>query len=212
MVGWRPSLENSQTPGSLFDYAQSRTDTYQSDGSDFQYRTLLTNVLGMLVERAAQQPLQSLMEERLIARLGFEQSCNVVVDPTGFPYFGVGMSLCARDLARFGLMIGANGKVANDQVVPEGWINQIQEGDDQLRSSFVKSNFGPGFPGAHYKNQCCANKQQNQIFGLGVYGQVIFVDRSTNFVGVIMSSHPHPADPGFYGNAFSALYSLSNTL
>ena len=212
VVGWRPALVTAETPRSLFDYALSRTQKSQQDGGGFDYRTLLTNVLGMVIERAAGRPLQELMERTLIQKLGFEQDCNVVVDPTGFPYFGAGMSVCARDLARFGLMLMNQGRANGGQVVPEAWIAETIQGAPSLRASFAETKFGEGLPGGHYSNQCFAHADLQVLVCLGIYGQIIVVDPKARFVAVKLTSHPAPADQTFYGEVFSAIFALSAAL
>jgi CubicO group peptidase (beta-lactamase class C family) len=118
VVGWRPQLVTPSSPRSLMDYAASLNVREHEDGEHFHYRTVLTNVVGMVVERAAGQPLQTLLQDRLWQPMGPEQDATVVVDPTGFPYMGAGMSACARDLARFGELLRNDGFYNGQQIVP----------------------------------------------------------------------------------------------
>ncbi len=209
VVGWRPALVKPGAPQTLFDYALSRTEKVQADGAGFNYRTLLTNVLGMVIERATGRPLQNLMEEKLVQKLGFEQDCNVVVDRQGFPYFGAGMSVCARDLARFGLMLMNNGTHNGRQIVPEPWVAETLAGDDLLRASFAASTYAEGLPGGHYRNQCWAHKDLNLILCIGIHGQTILCDQGNRVVAVKLTSHPRPAPVEFYADVFSAILTIA---
>ena len=65
VVGWRPQLVTPSSPRSLMDYAASLNVREHEDGEHFHYRTVLTNVVGMVVERAAGRPLQTLLQDRL---------------------------------------------------------------------------------------------------------------------------------------------------
>jgi CubicO group peptidase (beta-lactamase class C family) len=76
-----------------------------ASGSMFQYRTVCTNVLGMVLERAMGGRLATLLETEIWSRLAAQHDAAIVVDPTGFPYVGAGMSACARDLVNFGHMM-----------------------------------------------------------------------------------------------------------
>ncbi len=212
VVGWRPALVKPGAPHTLFDYALSRTETVQADGAGFKYRTLLTNVLGMVIERAVGRPLQDLMEEELIQKLGFEQDCTVVVDRQGFPYIGAGMSVCARDLARFGLMLMNGGTWNGRQVVPAGWVAGTLSGDDDLRRSFANSAYGEGLPGGHYRNQCWAHKDLGLIICIGIHGQTIVSHPATKTVIVKLTSHPQPAPTHFYTDVFSASLTIAAAL
>lgn len=209
VVGWRPALVKPSAPQTLFEYALSRTEKVQADGAVFNYRTLLTNVLGMVIERAAGQPLQHLMEQELIQKLGFEQDCNVVVDRQGFPYFGAGMSVCARDLARLGLMLMNNGTHNGQQIVPEPWVTDTRVGDDALRASLAATSYGGGLPGGHYRNQCWAHNDLSLIICIGIHGQTILCDRGNRAVVVKLTSHPKPAPAEFYGDVFSASLTIA---
>ncbi len=209
VIGWRPALVKPGAPQTLFDYALSRSETVQADGAVFRYRTLLTNVLGMVIERAAGRPLQDLMEEELIQKLGFEQDCTVVVDRQGFPYFGAGMSVCARDLARFGLMLMNNGVVGGQQVVPASWVAETLAGDDLLRTSFAASVYAEGLPGGHYRNQCWGHKDLGLILCIGIHGQTIVCNPANGVVAVKLTSHPQPAPTDFYGEVFTASLTIA---
>jgi CubicO group peptidase (beta-lactamase class C family) len=51
------------------------------------------------------EKLQELLQTEIWSKLGPEQDASIVVDRTGFPYVGAGMSVCPRDLARFGQLV-----------------------------------------------------------------------------------------------------------
>ena len=64
VVGWRPQLVTPSSPRSLVEYAASLSVREYEDGEHFHYRTVLTNVVGMVVQRAAGQTLQRLLLKR----------------------------------------------------------------------------------------------------------------------------------------------------
>jgi CubicO group peptidase (beta-lactamase class C family) len=121
VVGWRPDLVGGGTPATLLAFAQSYGPEAE-DSPHFHYRTMLTDVVGMVCERAAGQTLQTLLEVRLWQKLGCEQDAHIVVDKVGFPYVGAGMNACARDLARFGMMLLGNGSLNGEEIVPAAWV------------------------------------------------------------------------------------------
>jgi len=85
------------------------------NGSMFQYRTVCTNVLGVVLERAMGERLATLLETEIWSRLAARHDAAIVVDPSGFPYVGAGMNACARDLANFGLMMINDGALMDDR-------------------------------------------------------------------------------------------------
>ena len=135
VVGWRPALVSDKSPRTLLDYARSLDGQDMENGSLFQYRTVCTNVIGMILERAMGARLATLLETELWSRLAAQHDAAIVVDPSGFPYVGAGMNACARDLANFGLMMINDGAFNRRQVVPAAWITDTAKGDRPPRSA-----------------------------------------------------------------------------
>ena len=211
-VGWRPELKALTAAESLRAYAELRTEAQQADDEAFNYRTHLTNLLALTLEQAAGEPLPALFERQLWSRLGCDQDCRIVTDPTGFPYFGAGMNVCARDLIRFGLLLLNDGHYNGQTIIPSAWIQATLAGSDTLRSLFAASPVGEVLTGGHYSNQLWANAEAGVLICIGIHGQFVFINRDTNVVIVKLSSHPKPADPVFLTNCFSALTTLSLAL
>ena len=137
VVGWRPKLIHPHSPQTLFQFANSLDQKEQLDGQRYHYRTILTNVLAMTIERATGIPVGDLLELRIWQKLGAEQDATIVVDSIGFPYLGAGMNACARDLARFGQMILANGYFNGQQIVPVAWIDDTRHANKKCKQLFV---------------------------------------------------------------------------
>jgi CubicO group peptidase (beta-lactamase class C family) len=212
VVGWRPQLVTPSSPRSLVDYAASLNVREHEDGEHFHYRTVLTNVVGMVVQRAAGQPLQTLLQERLWQPMGPEQDATVVVDPMGFPYMGAGMSACARDLARFGELLRNDGFYNGQQIVPAAWVQQTRSGSDQLRHLFAHSDYARMIQGGHYHNQTWGDAAAGILLCVGIHGQTIHVNQNTGVVIVKLSSHPYPSDLGLFGETWRALGVLTEAL
>ncbi|MEL6485677.1 MAG: serine hydrolase [Pseudomonadota bacterium] len=190
VVGWRPDLSEKAATRSLKQYAFARSETEQRDGEHFHYRTLMTNALAMVIEGAAQAPVQQLMEQRVWQKLRPEYDASVVLDAQGFPYFGAGISASASDLARFGLMLLNDGLVEGETVVPAQWVQATGAGSDDLRTLFAASQYGAILPGWHYQNQTWACEADGLLACIGIFGQVIFIHKPSDLVIVKLSSHP----------------------
>ena len=57
VVGWRPDLVDGNTPKSLLDFALSLKDKEQEEIEGYHYRSVLTNVIAMVIERATDERL-----------------------------------------------------------------------------------------------------------------------------------------------------------
>ena len=212
VLGWRPDLRDRAQTNALKTFAAARTATEQVDGEGFHYRTLLTNVVAMVLEGAAQLPVQTLMEQRLWQRLRPEQDGNVILDATGFPYFGAGMSVTARDLTRFGQLLLNDGKVGEVQVIPAEWIASTRSGSEERRAHFAATEYASTLPNWHYQNQTWACGPEGLLVCIGIYGQTVYVHKPSGLVITKLSTHPEPANDLLYANTFSMMSTLVEAL
>lgn len=211
VVGWRPDLLKKETPENLFQFALSLKETDQRDGERYYYQTVLTNVIAMAIERATGKRFQDLLEKFLWQKLGPEQDAVIVSDKTGFPYVGAGMSACARDLARFGLMLMHDGYYNEKQIVPASWIKSTRKGDDGYKKRFSDSDYSLLFPNGHYKNQVWVTDSDTMLC-LGIYGQTIYINQRTGIVVVKFSSHPNPANNDLYVSSLLGIEAISSAI
>lgn len=212
VVGWRPDLQAAESPQSLLEYCQRRSQTEQQEGEHFHYRTVLTNLCAGFIAKATDTPFVDFLTQRLWQPLGPQADANVVIDPAGAPYMGAGMSACARDLARFGEMLRHDGYYNGSQIVPESWVRQTREGTPELKRLFAASDYGPMLPSGHYSNQVWADPGASEILCIGIHGQTIYVNRDKQLVCVKLSSQPSPADLTLYAATYRALRALAGQL
>ncbi|MEO0753876.1 MAG: serine hydrolase [Pseudomonadota bacterium] len=212
VLGWRPDLAAKAGTTSLKAFAVSRIETERGDGQGFHYRTLLTNIVAMVLEGAAQTPVNELMEAQLWQKLRPESDANVVVDAEGFPYFGAGMSASARDLARFGQLLLNDGAVDGEQVVPADWVRSTRDGSDDRRAHFAATDYALMFNRGHYQNQTWASTADGVLICIGIYGQTIYVHQPSRMVIVKLSTHPEPANDRLFAHTFMAMRALAKGL
>ena len=211
VVGWRPDLVDDNSPKTLLDFALSLKEKEQEEMEGYHYRSVLTNVIAMVIERATNKRVQDLLEKYLWQKLKTEQDAVIVVDKTGLPFVGAGMNACTRDLARFGQMILNDGLYEEEQIVPKEWIDSTRIGDDGYRERFAKSDHGEMLPGGHYKNKMWV-ANSDEMMCIGIFGQTIHINRNTGTVIVKFSSFPEPADELMFANSFILLATISNSV
>ena len=211
MVGWRPDLKANLKVNNLKEFAQSLKETEQVDGEKYHYRTVLTDVAAMALEKAADKSVFDLMNEHIWQRLKPENDAHVVLDSNDFPYFGAGMNASARDLGRFGLMVLNNGMFSGEQIVPESWLKDTIAGDAGYRKRFAESEQGPMMPDGHYKNKMWV-VDENIMLCIGIHGQFICINKATNSVIVRFSSQPEPLDLMMFANTLASIQSVSSKI
>jgi CubicO group peptidase (beta-lactamase class C family) len=213
VVGWRPALVDDRTPSNLLDFARSLDGQDMENGSRFVYRTVCTNVLGMILERAMRAPLARLLETELWSQLATEHDASIVVDRARFPYAGAGMSATARDLVNFGLMMINDGRLGGRQVVPASWVADTIAGDDTSRDCFARGEYGEVMPGWHYRNQVwVASSAPTVMLAIGIHGQLVYMDKGRDLVIVLLSSQPEPLDVSLELQVLSGVQSIASWL
>ncbi|MDN6135376.1 MAG: serine hydrolase, partial [Brevibacterium sp.] len=104
------------------------------------------------------------------------------------------ISTTLRDLARFGEMIARGGTTAEGERVLSGaWIDDIFTGGADSARVFADAPSGRSYPGGMYRSQFWVpSASRDVVIGIGIHGQMLYIDRSTQTVGVKLSSDPQP--------------------
>ena len=163
-------------------------------GGAFRYVSLVTDVLGWILERAGGAPFPELFSRHVWGRIGAERDAAIIVDTEGFPITEGGICATARDVARFGQMCFRDGKVRDREIVPAVWLERLRHTDPELVDAFSGSpEFDPQTPDAFYHDNWWIQQAERGVYaGLGIYGQTLWIDHSANTVIVKLSSQPEP--------------------
>ena len=121
VVGWRPQTD-PQTADDLYSYIAGLENAGPHGGA-FDYRSILTDLLGWIIESAGRARFADLLSRDLWARIGAEHDAEVAVDGHGHPVTDGGISVTLRDLARFGQCHVAKGRCGGRRVIPASWID-----------------------------------------------------------------------------------------
>ena len=190
VIGWCPSTGSLVAPDTWAYIATLENE--RPHGEVFEYRSILTDLLGWLLERVGGVPYAELVARELWSRIGAEQDAEITVDRHGCALADGGMSAALRDLGRFGQMILEGGRVHGEQIVPADWIEDTRRGgDDASRSAFATSGEGAKRPTWSYRNKWWVlDPERGTIAALGIHGQTIYVDPEAELVGVKLSTWP----------------------
>ncbi|RIV85469.1 class C beta-lactamase-related serine hydrolase [Aurantiacibacter xanthus] len=154
-------------------------------GEVFQYKTIDTAVLGLLVERVSGgSTIASYMAQRLWEPLGAESDGFFIMDGppgVGREFNGAGFNATLRDYARVGLMMMNGGRANGRQVVSPEWVALSTAPTEAA----PEGQMGYGMQWWTFGDTAYA--------ALGLQGQYIYVDPETRTVVVKLSYFP-PAD------------------
>lgn len=166
-----------------------KEDKNLKPGEEFDYNSANADVAGWLVARVSGMPLNDFIQKHIWSKLGTENDALIAVDRAYMPVATAGMSTTLRDAARFGQMILNRGEVNGEQVIPAKWVDQslnISENDKQK----MKTN--PSYQDnswTAYKNMWwILDAEQGEYAAVGIYGQVIYINRSADVVVSYFSS------------------------
>ena len=193
-AGWRPT--SSEDDLDLFGYMLT-LGNHRGHGGVFEYRSILTDLLGCLIERAGGARFADLMSEHLWSRLGAEQDAHITVDRSGNPMTDGGMSVTLRDLGRFGIMYLRRGQWNAREIVPAAWVDDTLRADDACRDAFARSESVQRYPQGHYRNQWWVpDGAAGILLAAGIYGQYIYLDARADVAIVKLSTLPFALDIG----------------
>ncbi|TLP55363.1 serine hydrolase [Parasedimentitalea maritima] len=159
--------------GTLDQFAADLKESFATPGDTWQYVSIDTHVIGMVIRGATGRDVPSLLAEKILAPLGLERDGYYITDGAGAAFVLGGLNFTARDFARFGWMIAQDGNYGGQQVVPAGWI---------AASTRASAPTKPGQTGYGYQWWIPKDAHEGEFFARGVYGQYIYIDRSRDVV------------------------------
>ena len=159
--------------GTLDQFSADLKDSFAKPGDTWQYVSIDTHVIGMVIRGATGRGIADLLQEKIIAPLGLESDLYYVTDGEGVAFVLGGLNLTTRDYARFGLMIEQNGQYNDKQIVPQDWI---------AASTAATAPTKPGKIGYGYQWWIPVGAGPGEFLARGVYGQYIYINQPLDVV------------------------------
>jgi hypothetical protein len=201
-TGWNP-LAPGDTPSDLKSFYQTIQKAGPHGGS-VHYVSPNSDLLGWLVERATGRRYAELMSELVWKKAGAERSAYVTVDRLGAPRAAGGMCATLRDFARVG------------QWVIEARPDFVQEleraGDAQAWAAGDMAQYYPGLPMRYRSQWYAVDDEAPLVFGMGIHGQNLFIDRANGIVIAKFSSQAAPLDAARIALTMRTVSQLRNLL
>jgi len=183
-------LQGAGGPSALIPFNQRHVPV----GTRFSYSSAETQMLGLVLTRAAGRPVAQYLEEKIWEPMGAEADATWLIDNAGQEATFGGLNAVLRDWARLALLLAHDGHWRGRQLIPASWVLEATTvGDDQphLKPGVATPIFG-------YDYQTWILPTTRRMFLLwGVRGQRIFVHPEYKLVMVNTSvqktSHDLPA-------------------
>ncbi len=159
--------------GSMDKFAAGLKKRDREAGIGWQYVSIDTHVIGMIIRGATGREIPELMAEKLLAPLGLEADPLYLTDGKGVAFVLGGLNLRTRDYARFGQMFAQGGMYSGQQVVPADWVAQSTAISAPTEAGETQYGFQWWLP---------ADAKPGEYFARGIYGQYIYIDTDNNVV------------------------------
>ena len=126
--------------GSVVDYAAALQSSGPS-GEVFNYASIDTNILGMILKRTTGKNPAQYLEEKIWQEIGMESDATWGTDNAGNVLTFAYLNVTTRDYAKFGRLYLNDGMWNGKQIVPTKWVQQSRTPErDYLR---LKGFYGP---------------------------------------------------------------------
>ncbi|MEW2117080.1 serine hydrolase [Streptomyces sp. NPDC005474] len=163
----------------LPEFIKDHRDLRFTPGSKSEYRSVDTQLLGLVLSRVEGRTVAALAQERIWQPMGAEDDATWNLDSEG----GTEKSFCclnatARDFAKIGQLVLDNGMAGDCQIVPQAWI-------DRLSTPAVTMADGWRYSAQWWH----PSGATDDFSAIGVYGQYIYVNPANRTVIVKLSDH-----------------------
>jgi CubicO group peptidase (beta-lactamase class C family) len=174
---------------SIKDYAKALVNEKPS-GTDFNYASIDTNILGFLIEAVTKKSPAQFLEERIWGPLGMESDAFWGMDNRGNVLTFMGLNVTARDYAKFGRLYLNKGNWNGKQIIPAQWVAD----STQVEKDYLKliDEYWKGWDIGYGYQWWIPAGNEGEFTAIGVWGQYIYVNPTKKLI-IVKNS----VDPGF---------------
>lgn len=155
---------------SMDGFAATQKTRDAQPGTAWQYVSIDTHVLGMVIRAATGQSITDLVNSRLFGPMGLARAPFYLTDGYGVEFVLGGLNMTTRDFARIGLLVAQRGWWNGAQLVPRDWVD---------------ASIQPQAPGgALYGYQWWVPHQaeEGEVIARGIYGQYVYINTRLDVV------------------------------
>lgn len=168
--------------GSLDQFAADLTETVAEPGRNWRYVSIDTHVLGMVLRGATNQTVADYMQDKLWSRIGVEADAYYITDSHDAAFVLGGLNIRTRDFAKLGRLFLHDGNWQGEQIAPAEWV---RESTSSIAPPVAENNGGFGYGYQWWQPP----QADDEFFGIGVYGQYLWVDRKAGVIIVKTSAN-----------------------
>ena len=190
--------------GSLDEFATEQTNIARPSGTAWQYCSIDTHVVSMVLRAATGKTLQEYFVEKLWSKIGASADAKYTTDGKGNAFALGGLNMRTRDYALFGELIRNKGKQGDVQIIPADWIEQSTSHSAPAREARATTKtedasvFGYGY------QWWLPPRADGEFFAVGVYGQYIYINPKAGVVIAKNAAHREFMESDETGESYMA--------
>jgi CubicO group peptidase (beta-lactamase class C family) len=194
-TGWRKHGDSD--PKGLRGFIKERVnEKVNPTGEVFNYSSIQTEILGLIIQESSGKPLAELFEEEFWSKLGAEHDAGFGTDGYGQPIGQGAISMTLPDFARAALFVLNKGKnYKGEQIVEEEFFTDLVTPNQMLKDAFPDQYKFMAANGNYRSQFWVIDAEKKQFMMVGVYGQIAYFDYENEFALVGFGSYPIAKDP-----------------
>lgn len=189
--------------GEMDGFAADLQQTFAEPGAQWQYVSIDTHVLSMVVRGATQRSIPDLLSERIVQPMGLEAEPYYLTDGVGTAFVLGGLNLITRDYARFGQMYLQNGYWNERQIVPRDWV---------AASTTPSAPTAQGRIGYGYQWWIPVGATEGEFMARGVYGQYVYINQPRGVVIATNAAHRGFREDGASARNIAIFRAIANEI
>lgn len=165
--------------GEMDDFTIGIKDSFVEPGAQWQYVSIDTHVISMVLRGATGRSIAELLSEKIIIPMGLEYEPYYIVDGVGTAFVLGGLNFTTRDYARFGQMYLQNGMYNGSQIVPADWVAASTVPSAPTAEGAIRYGYQWWIP---------VDAGPGEYLARGVYGQYIYINQPLGVVVAVNSA------------------------
>jgi hypothetical protein len=211
-TGWDiPSNNDVAHLSGLHEFLSNLPKSMHLHGKKYHYCSPHSDLLGWIIERVSGEKYSKIISDLLFKPSGIINDANVTLDRFGATRSAGGISISPYDLLLISEMVRTNGANKNGQIVPENWINDIKNYEDN--SCYLNQDDLKRFPNGNYRSKWYQTGfEENEFCAIGIHGQNIWINPKKELTIIRMSSASDPINIKTEELMFSVFKEIGNAL
>ena len=190
--------------GSLDKFTAKQKNIARPAGEAWQYCSIDTHVIAMVLRAATKQSLQDYFVENLWSKIGASADAAYSTDSKGNAFALGGLNVRTRDYALFGELFRNGGKRGDVQIIPADWVRISTTHSAPPAADGGHNETADGAPFGYGYQWWVPPNSDGEYYAVGVYGQYIYVNPKAGIVIAKNAAHREFMDATEDGESYMA--------